>query len=62
MAVPVTGGASFERGPARVLYRTPSRKWDVAPDGKHFLVGIPVTQGDPGPFTVVLNWGNGSKK
>jgi serine/threonine protein kinase len=62
MAFPVTIGASFERGPARVLFRTPSRRWDAAPDGKRFLVAAPVTQGDPGPFTVVLNWGNGSKK
>jgi Tol biopolymer transport system component len=55
MAVPVTVGASFERGPARVLFRTPGW-WDVAPDGKRFLVSTRVTQGDPGPFTVVLNW------
>jgi hypothetical protein len=61
-AVPVTLGASFERGAARVLFRTPSKSWDVAPDGKRFLVAVPVTLGDPGPFTVVLNWDTGSKQ
>jgi Tol biopolymer transport system component len=61
MAVRITGGASFELGPARVLFRTPSRRWDAAPDGKRFLVAAPVGQGDPGPFTVVLNWEKASK-
>jgi hypothetical protein len=44
------------------LFKAPSQSWDVAPDGRRFLVAMPVTQGDPGPFTVVLNWDTASKR
>jgi len=30
--------------------------WDVAPDGKRFLIMLPVSESDPSSLTVVLNW------
>jgi eukaryotic-like serine/threonine-protein kinase len=30
--------------------------WDVSPDGKKFLILLPVSETDPSSITVVLNW------
>lgn len=44
-------------GEARTLFNAAGiSQWDASPDGQRFLMAVPVTQGAPAPFTVVLNW------
>jgi len=40
------------------LFRAPGMlaNWGVAPDGRKFLLALPVSQDAQAPFTVVLNW------
>jgi Tol biopolymer transport system component len=67
MAVEVTLEPEFERGPAKELFKAAIRgggprafsfHYDVAPDGKKFLVIARAQQqaAAPSPITVVLNW------
>ena len=67
MAVDVKFAPEFERGPAKELFKVPSRSggpaafafhYDVAADGNRFLV---ITQPrsddtDEAPITLTLNW------
>ena len=53
--------AVFEIGGVRRLFDlpgnfAPTRQYDVAPDGKRFLVGEPVDATNASPVTLVLNW------
>src|SRR5262249_50597850 len=64
MAADVTsGGAAFEYGPPRALFRSrtseiaPFYVYDVAPDGQRFLFITPPDEATADqPITVVLNW------
>jgi eukaryotic-like serine/threonine-protein kinase len=65
MAVDVTDGPSLKVGIPKRLFNAPILNinpnyftWDVAPDGKRFLVESSVGQEKtpPSPLTVVLNW------
>jgi serine/threonine protein kinase/Tol biopolymer transport system component len=62
-AVDVTAVSGFQWSTAKVLFKLVSPlfgSWDVAPDGKRFLVAAPARQNDAKtPFTVVLNWAGG---
>jgi len=55
---PAAGGAAFQIKPPKPLFKVAaaSRAWDVTPDGKQFLIPVPVGGSGPAPFTVVLNW------
>lgn len=61
MAVPVTMGATLKVGTPGALFSIPSAtvvsegSFEVAPDGKRFLLADVVNAG-PAPITVVLNW------
>src|SRR5688572_22221943 len=62
MAVDVALGPTPETGPPRVLFETRVNvspildQYVVTPDGKRFLVAVPVAPSAPEPITVVLNW------
>jgi eukaryotic-like serine/threonine-protein kinase len=67
MVVEVAGGTVFQAGtptllspafPANMQIRrgTGGHSWDVAADGKRFLMIEPVMESSASPFTVVLNW------
>ena len=68
MAVEVSTNPVFTKGPRKVLFHAPiwgggtTRqvfRYDVAPDGKRFLINtVPPDVATPGaqPITVVLNW------
>ena len=58
VAVPVTGDRIGEPIP---LFDAPSSQWAVAEDGQRFLFALPVSQGAPIPFTLVLNWQSATK-
>jgi Tol biopolymer transport system component len=73
MAVDVTLGSEFERGPARELFKTRitsggpraySFHYDVAPDGKFLIITRPQEKEGAvsSPITVVLNWQADLKK
>jgi Tol biopolymer transport system component len=61
MAVDVKGGAVIETGQPKLLFQTSIRvaptidQYCVTGDGKRFLFGEPVEEGEK-PMTVVLNW------
>ena len=60
MAVTVRSGSSFQADNPQALFSLPAPGvWDVAADGKRFLVGVPVEQRGQVPFTVVMNWMTG---
>ncbi len=72
-AVDIKTAPRFEAGVPRALFKTPlsgenaNSQYDVAPDGKRFLLLEPVATNEPAagmemPFTVVLNWQAGLKK
>ena len=73
MAVEITDGKEFQAGIPKVLFPT-SRdasttlatisvsSWDVAADGKRFLLPAPVLESAPPPFNVILNWTSLVKK
>jgi serine/threonine protein kinase/Tol biopolymer transport system component len=62
MAVEVRSENSFRAGTPQALFRMASPQvWDVAADGKRFLLGVPIEQGGQVPFTVVINWTAGLK-
>ena len=65
MAVNVTEGPTFIAGAPQSLFQAlvvrgrresllGVLRWDVAPDGKHFLINTWKTSSEP--LTVVLNW------
>jgi len=62
MAVPLHVGASFDPGTPKELFQLHAvtdflgNTFDVAHDGKRFLVNTPVGDEAPTPFTVVINW------
>ena len=61
MAVPVTAGASFEKGTPRELFRVGVRRtnipqYDAFPDGKTFVLNAVVTEKASTPLTLVQNW------
>ena len=57
MAVDVETGAAFRAGAARVLFERVSSDYDVAPDGKRFLMLKPsATAGDTTEIHVIVNW------
>jgi serine/threonine protein kinase/dipeptidyl aminopeptidase/acylaminoacyl peptidase len=65
MAVDVSAsGAAFQAGIPKLLFSVPNNDgWDIAPDGKRFLVvAPPVLQNAQTPLTVVLNWQADLKK
>jgi hypothetical protein len=37
------------------------RRWDVAPDGQHFLVALENSEDEIVPITLVVNWMAGLK-
>jgi Tol biopolymer transport system component len=63
-AVEVGSSGGFQAGVPKALFKVPSGVvyWDVAPDGKRFLMPAPSAAGVATPFTVVLNWQAGLKK
>jgi hypothetical protein len=59
MAVDVETGAAFRAGTPTVLFERESAFYDVAPDGRRFLMlkAAPATQsGTPSELHVVVNW------
>ncbi len=58
MAVQIKSGSStFEPGvPQRLFQTQPDVGWDVASDGKRFLLSLPQPQFAQTPLNVVLNW------
>jgi hypothetical protein len=60
MAAPVTGATPFQTGPPTPLFKVavpeaPDAQYDVAPDGKHFLVNQQISARED-PITVLLHW------
>ena len=60
MAVDVSTSGVFQAGIPKALFKVPPGVffWDVASDGKRFLMAAPsrANSSAPAPFTVVLNW------
>jgi dipeptidyl aminopeptidase/acylaminoacyl peptidase len=64
MAVPVSVAPTFSFGPAVALFEAPipagytndSHRWQVAPDGKRFLLLAPATRAQASPIDVLVNW------
>jgi dipeptidyl aminopeptidase/acylaminoacyl peptidase len=65
VGVEVKTGASFQHGVPQGLFasgiRTPDARFDVTADGRRFLIPAQVTEANPVPATVVLNWTKGIK-
>jgi hypothetical protein len=69
MSVDVSANPTFHPGIPKPLFKTKAQRltdrmiWDVSPDGKKFLLPIPVAANTTAPpLTVVLNWQAGLKK
>jgi Tol biopolymer transport system component/predicted Ser/Thr protein kinase len=70
MVVDVAASPVFQPGTPRVLFKAsglPARPasgaaWDASPDGKKFLMPIPVAANAAAAFNVVLNWTSSLKK
>ena len=64
MSVAITSGAVFEARCPEILFgaNVPdlaypySRRYDVTPDGRRFIVQEPIGRGGPSSLTVVVNW------
>jgi hypothetical protein len=63
MAAETRSGAGFEVGVPKPLFKTTlvetsisGYKWDVAADGRRFLVNTPTASHGGGQFVVVENW------
>jgi hypothetical protein len=64
MAVPVTGGATFESGKPETLFEMNvgdliqpfARRYEVTPDGQRFVIAERTKDDGPSPLTVVVNW------
>ena len=61
MAVDVKSGARFEHGVPKPLFEARTG-FDVSPDGKRFLLVVPLEQAANPPMTVVVNWHAGVKR
>jgi eukaryotic-like serine/threonine-protein kinase len=65
MAVDVKGGVKFEHGVPKALFEArtpPDASFDVAPDGKRFLMVSALSHDANPPMTVVINWQAGAKR
>jgi hypothetical protein len=64
MSVNISAKPVLEAGTPRPLFQLPPGfiGGDVTPDGRRFLIGVPVAQSASVPFTVVLNWQTTLKK
>jgi dipeptidyl aminopeptidase/acylaminoacyl peptidase len=64
MSVDVSAKPVFEVGTPKPLFQLPPGfiGGDFTPDGKRFLIGVPLAQSASVPFTVVLNWQTTLKK
>jgi Tol biopolymer transport system component len=65
MAVDVKSGARFEHGVSKPLFEArmgAQSGVDVSPDGKRFLLVVPLEQAANPPMTVVVNWHAGLKR
>jgi eukaryotic-like serine/threonine-protein kinase len=58
MSVDISAKPVFAAGAPMPMFQLPPgvSGADVAADGRHFLIGVPVAQSVSVPFTVVLNW------
>src|SRR5262249_12638027 len=61
ISVEIKEGANFELGESKVMFETRCRytgnvAYDVAPDGKKFLLNSIVSEENASPLTVVVNW------
>jgi hypothetical protein len=56
MAVPVSSSTGLRTGSLEVLFRTAARVFDVAPDGKRFLLVLPNPALAAPGIHVVLDW------
>jgi hypothetical protein len=61
MVVPVSTEGEFEAGRPQPLFRRnlmnrSAKPWDVAPDGRRFLLNVAVSDRDEPGFVVVENW------
>ena len=66
MAAPVTGAAPFQTGPSTPLFKVAvsdaaDPQFDVAPDGKRFLVNQQISLKEE-PITVLVNWASALRK
>jgi hypothetical protein len=65
MAVDVKSGARFEHRVSKPLFEArmgPQSGFDVSPDGKPFLLVVPLEQAANPPMTAVVNWHAGVKR
>ena len=58
VALPINTGVTLEAGTGAPLFRveTGVRNFDVAPDGKRFLVSTPLEKSPESPIRVIVNW------
>lgn len=61
VAVPVESSPEFRAGVPQPLFKealktAPGMQYDVAPDGKRFLLNVPNEQTEAVPITIVQNW------
>ena len=65
MAVDVKTGSTFPPATPQTLFTTgiytPDSHFEVTSDGRRFLIPTAVTDENPAPPTVVLNWTKGVK-
>ncbi len=64
MAVDVNTSGVFQQGIPRELFKVPQGVlfWDVALDGKRFVMPSPLVSSADSSFTVIVNWQAGLKK
>jgi eukaryotic-like serine/threonine-protein kinase len=64
MAVDVNTNGVFQAGIPKQLFKVPQGVlfWDVAPDGKRFVMPSPLVSRADSSFTVILNWQAALKK
>jgi hypothetical protein len=66
MAVDIDTSKGFEASAPRRMFTAPPggafAGWDLSPDGKRFLIPVPLDTSRATPFTVVINWAAGLKK
>ena len=56
MAVPISASTGLRLGAGQALFETPARVFDVAPDGKRFILVLPNPALVPPGIRVVLDW------
>jgi DNA-binding winged helix-turn-helix (wHTH) protein/Tol biopolymer transport system component len=65
VGVEVKTGSSFQNGTPQRLFpsgiRTPDARFDVTADGRRFLIPAQITEANPAPATVIVNWTKGIK-